>query len=92
MSAACFLHGSIVTGATHVFSQDIVDQYVDAAWILGWRVPLRGRVLVGFTSLCVAALREFLDVEDGLLGRDASLRGDIDESLLDFCLGPAIPW
>jgi len=75
-----------------VFSQDIMDQYVDAAWILGWRVPLRGRVLVGFTSLCTAALRKSLNVENGLLGRDASLRGDIDESLPDFCLGPAILW
>ena len=92
MSAACFLHGTIVAGATHVFSQDIVDQYVDAAWILGWRVPLRGRVLVGFTSLCVAALRESLDVENGLFGRDTSLRGDIDQSLPDFCLRPAILW
>ena len=91
MSAAYFLHSSMVAGATHVFSQDIVDQSVDAAWVLGRGVPLRGRVLVGFTSLCVVALREFLEVENGLLGCDASLRGGVDESLPDFCLGLAIP-
>ena len=92
MSAAYFLHGSTVAGATYVFSQDIVDQVVDAACVVGRGVPLRGRVLVGFTSLCVVALREFLEVENGLLGCDASLRGGVDESLPDFCLGLAIPW
>ena len=69
MFTACFLYGFIVAGATHVFPQDIVDQYVDVAWVLGWRVPLRGRVLIGFMSLCVFTLCESLDVENGFLCR-----------------------
>lgn len=83
MSIACLLYSSIITGAAHVFQQDIVNQCVDVAWILGWRVSLRGRVLAGSTC-------ESLEVENGLLGRNTGLQGDIDESLPDLCDGLVI--
>lgn len=75
-----------------MFSQDVVDQSVDVAWILGWRAPLRKGVAIGFMSLCVPTLDKSLNVTNSFLRCDASFRGNIGNALLNFCLGLYVQW
>ena len=85
-----FLCSLVAAGAKYMFPQNIMDQHAAVAWILSWRVLLHEGVLVDFMSICVTAFYKSLDMKNGLLSHETGIRSDIQEPMLDFCMGLAI--